>query len=190
MMADKKGKIIAVSSPSGGGKTTIVKKILQHFPQLVFSVSATTRPKRSDETDGAEYFFITEDQFKQKIENDEFVEWERFYDYYYGTFKSYITDNISKGKSVLLEVDVKGAISLKKLYPDAYLIFIDPPSLEEIVRRLKNRNTENSEDLQKRIDRAKMEIGLKDKFDYIIQNIDLDKATASVLGLINKIIKE
>ncbi len=186
----KKGKIIAVSSPSGGGKTTIVKKILHQFPELVFSVSATTRPKRKNEAHGVEYFFITEDEFKKHIENDDFVEWERFYDYYYGTFKSFIAENINNGRSVVLEVDVKGALSLKKIYPESFLIFIDPPSFDELVKRLKNRNTENLEDFQKRIDRAKMELELKEKFDFIVENKVLEKATNEAISLINKIIKE
>lgn len=185
-----KGKIIAVSSPSGGGKTTIVKRILKQFPEVVFSVSATTRPKRRNETHGVEYLFITEAQFKLHIENNDFVEWERFYDYYYGTFKRFITENVEKGKSVLLEVDVKGALSLKRIYPESHLIFIDPPSLEELVERLKNRNTESPEDFQKRIDRAKMELALKKEFDYVIENKVLEKATLEALSLISKIIKE
>lgn len=187
---NKKGKIIAVSSPSGGGKTTIVKRILKEYPELVFSVSATTRPKRKNEKHGVEYYFISEKEFKNHIENNNFVEWERFYDYYYGTFKSFITDNIEKGKSLVLEVDVKGALSLKQIYPESHLIFIDPPSLDELVKRLRNRNTESPEDFQKRIDRAKMELELKEKFDYVVENKVLEKAISEVLSLINKIIKE
>jgi len=186
----KKGKIIAVSSPSGGGKTTIVKRILKEFPELVFSVSATTRPQRKNEKHSVEYYFISEEEFKKHIENNDFVEWERFYDYYYGTFKSFITDHIEKGNSVVLEVDVKGALSLKKIYPESHLIFIDPPSLDELVKRLRNRNTESPEDFQKRIDRAKMELELKEKFDYVVENKILEKATTEVLSLISKIIKE
>lgn len=187
---NKKGKIIAVSSPSGGGKTTIVKNILKEFPELIFSVSATTRPKRKNEKHAVEYYFISEKEFKNHIENNDFVEWERFYDYYYGTFKSFITDNVEKGKSLVLEVDVKGALSLKKIYPESHLIFIDPPSLDELVKRLRNRNTESPEDFQKRIDRAKMELELKGKFDYVVENKVLEKAISEVLSLINKIIKE
>lgn len=186
----KKGKIIAVASPSGGGKTTIVRRILKQFPELIFSVSATTRPKRPDEIHGADYFFISEDEFKQRIENDEFVEWERFYDYYYGTFKSFISENIEEGRSLVLEVDVKGALSLKKIYPESNLIFIDPPSLDELIKRLKIRNTESPEDFQKRIDRAKMELELKEKFDFIVENKVLEKASEEAISLVSKILKE
>jgi len=186
----KNGLIIAVSAPSGTGKTTIVKKILSDFPELVFSISATTRKKRDYETEGVEYFFISEEDFKSKIEKGEFIEWEKFYDYYYGTFKSYIEDNIKQGKSVIVEIDVKGALELKKIYPDSVLIFIYPPSLDELEKRLTNRQTENETDLKKRIERAKMELSLKDKFDYFIENDDLEKAISETESLIKKIIYE
>jgi guanylate kinase len=186
----KKGEIIAVSAPSGGGKTTIVKQILKKFPEIVFSVSATTRPKRESEKNGVEYYFITEAEFKQKINNDEFVEWEKFYDYYYGTFKSVVEENVKYGKSVLLEVDVKGAISLKRIYPEAHLIYITPPSFEELVKRLRERRTESESDMKKRIERAKMELSVKDKFDYFIDNKDLNKAINDTSDLINKILNK
>ncbi|MFZ1520467.1 MAG: guanylate kinase [Ignavibacteriaceae bacterium] len=187
---ENKGKIIAISSPSGGGKTSVVKQILKDFPQIIFSVSATTRPKRSNEVNGVDYFFVDEREFELKIKNDEFIEWERFYDYYYGTLKSFVDDNINNGKSVLFEVDVKGALSLKKIYPESILIFIDPPTYEELVKRLKNRKTESPEDLQKRIDRAKMELSYKNKFDYIFVNDELNKVYKSVKSLIKEIINK
>jgi len=186
----KKGKLIAISAPSGTGKTTIIREVLKLFPDIVFSVSATTRAKRDDEEDGKHYYFISEEEFKKKIENDEFIEWEKFYDYYYGTYKSFVEDVINKGKSVILEIDVYGALKLKKIYPNSELIYIVPPSIEELTRRLKNRNTECNEDLQKRIDRAKMELSLKDKFDYLVKNTDLDKALEQIKNLIEKIIKK
>lgn len=189
-MSEKKGKIFVISSPSGGGKTTIVRRILAEFPEIVFSVSATTRPKRPDEIDGVHYFFLTEEKFLEKIKNDEFIEWERFYDYYYGTLKTFVIDNIQSGKSVLLEIDVKGALSVKKIFPDSILIFIDVPSFEELVNRLKKRKTESETDLQKRIDRAKMELSYKDKFDYIFVNKDLEEVTSQIKSLIKEILKK
>lgn len=189
-MKDGKRKLIVFSAPSGAGKTTIVKEILKKFPQLVFSISATTRPKREIEKDGVEYYFLTEKKFKSKIEKNEFIEWEKFYDYYYGTYKSVIDDNITAGKPVLLELDVKGALSIKRLYPDAQLIYISPPSFEELVERLRKRKTENESDFRKRVDRAKMELSLKDKFDFIIENTELDKAIKEAKSLVNKILKE
>ncbi len=187
-MKGKKGVIIAVSAPSGAGKTTIVKNLLKEYPELVFSVSATTRKKRENEKDGVDYFFISEDEFRGKIENNEFVEWEKFYDYYYGTLKSYVEDNINAGRSVILEIDVKGALEVKKIYPGAVLVFVLPPSFEELVSRLTKRKTENEEDLKKRIERAKMELGLKDKFDYFIENNELNTAISDARNLIEKII--
>ena len=111
------GKIIVISSASGGGKTSVVKQILKDFPEIVFSISVTTRPKRKNEVDGVDYFFVDDKEFERRIKNNEFIEWERFYDYYYGTLKSFIDDNIASGKSVLFEVDVKGALALKRIYP-------------------------------------------------------------------------
>ncbi|MCX8106063.1 MAG: guanylate kinase [Ignavibacterium album] len=189
-MTDNKGKIIVISSPSGGGKTSIVRRILSEFPEIVFSVSATTRPKRPDEINGVHYFFLTEKEFEEKIKNNEFIEWERFYDYYYGTLKTFVLDNIENGKTVLLEIDVKGALSVKKLFPDAILIFIDVPSFEELVERLKKRRTESESDLQKRIDRAKMELSYKDKFDYIFVNKDLEEVTSQIKSLLIDLLKK
>lgn len=190
MEKSKSGKIIAVSGPSGGGKTSIVKQILKRFPEIVFSISATTRPRRPTEVDGVEYFFITEKQFKDKIDKGDFIEWEKFYDYYYGTFKSVVDENIVKNKSVLLEVDVKGALSLKKIYPEARLIYIMPPSFEELVKRLKGRRTESESDFKKRVERAKMELSLNDKFDYLVVNKDLNTAIDETSELIYKIINK
>ena len=190
MLNQTKGKLIVFSAASGAGKTTIVKEILKEFPQIIFSISATTRPKRETEIDGIEYFFLTEAEFQNKIENDDFIEWEKFYDYYYGTLKSFITENIEAGKPVLLELDVKGALTIKRLYPYAHLIYISPPSFEELVNRLRQRNTESESDFLKRIDRAKMELSLKGQFDYIIENKDLNKAVAEAKSLVNNILKE
>ncbi len=189
-MANSKGILFIVSAPSGTGKTTIVRRILKEFPEIVFSVSATTRKKRHNEKEGVDYFFLTEDEFRNKIEAGEFAEWEKFYDYYYGTFRNYIDKNLQNGSSVLLEIDVKGALKLKECYPDAVLIFIVPPSFDELVNRLKNRRTEDEIDLKKRIERAELELRLKDKFDYFVHNVEIEKAVSDVKSLIENIIKE
>lgn len=185
-----KGKIIAVSAPSGAGKTTIVKQMLKLFPEIIFSVSATTRAKRPGEINGKDYFFISENEFKEKIKNNEFIEWERFYDYYYGTYKYFINEITEQNKTIILEVDVKGALQLKKIYPEAKLIFIYPPSSQELINRLKNRKTETSADFDKRVKRAKMELSLKDKFDYFVENNDLDKAILETKKIIKNILTE
>jgi len=189
-LENSKGILFIVSAPSGTGKTTIVKRILKEFSDIVFSVSATTRKKRENETDGTDYFFLTEDEFKAKIARKEFAEWEKFYDYYYGTFRKYIDENLDNGNNVLLEIDVKGAIKIKESYPDSVLIFILPPSFDELVNRLKNRRTEDETDLQKRIERAELELRLKEKFDYFINNDKIEKAVLDIKCLIENIIKE
>jgi len=184
----KKGEIIVVSGPSGAGKTTIVKKILKLYPEITFSVSATTRLKRANEK--VEYYFLSDDKFKDRINKNEFVEWEKFYDYYYGTFKSSIDDNINAGRSVLLEIDVKGALSIKEIYSNSHLVYIMPPSYDVLIERLKNRQTETKEDLQKRILRAKMELSLKDQFHYIVINENLNKAIEETSIIIKKILNK
>lgn len=189
-MITNKPKLFVFSAPSGSGKTTIVKEVLNSFPNFVFSISATTRKKRPNEKDGEDYFFITEKEFLERIEKNEFVEWEKFYDYYYGTLKSQIDNNIKNGRHTVFEVDVKGAISIKKYYPEAVLIFIAPPSIEELKQRLIKRNTETEEDLKKRIERAEMELSFKDKFDYVVSNSDLEFAKKEVKKIIEKEIKE
>ena len=187
---NKRGAIIAISAPSGTGKTSIVKRIINEIPGLIFSVSATTRKKRENEKNGVDYFFISEKEFKEKIKNNEFVEWEKVYDYYYGTFKKVIEENINNGRSVILEVDVKGALSIKKIYKEANLIYVIPPSHDELIRRLKNRKTDNDTDIKKRLERAIMELSIKDKFDYFVVNKDLDKAISDTRNIINNILNK
>jgi len=184
----RKGKLFVFAAPSGSGKTTIVKSVLCKFQNFIFSISATTRKKRDCEIDGKDYYFLSEGEFKKKIDNDEFVEWERFYDYYYGTPKSFVDNNLEKGISVLFDVDVKGALSIKKKYPDALLFFVMPPGFEELKKRLINRNTESEEDLKKRIERAEMEMSYADKkeFDFKVVNDDLEKAKLTIIEIIEK----
>ncbi len=179
-----KSKLFVFSAPSGSGKTTIVREILKCYPEFKFSVSATTRKKRDSEMDGFDYYFISEEDFQKKIDNNEFVEWEKFYDYYYGTLKSVIDNNIQKNLHTVFEVDVKGALSIKKAYPNSVLIFIAPPSIEELRKRLIKRNTETDIDLKKRVERAEMELSFKDQFNYVVSNIDLEYAKKEVKKII------
>ncbi|KAB2838669.1 MAG: guanylate kinase [Melioribacteraceae bacterium] len=186
----KKGRLFVFAAPSGSGKTTIARNVLNKFPELVFSISATTRNARNIEKHGKDYFFISEEEFKEKIEKNEFVEWEKFYDYYYGTLKSFVEKEIFNGVSVVLDIDVKGAVNIKESYPDAVLIFVSPPSLEELKSRLINRNTETDVDLKKRIERAEMEMSYKNKFDHVILNDDLEKAKKEAEEIIKKYINQ
>lgn len=182
----RRARLIVFSAPSGSGKTTIVREVLTCYKDFVFSISATTRKKRQTEKNGIDYFFISEEEFKNKIDSGDFVEWEKFYDYYYGTLKSVVDGNLQNGLTTVFEVDVKGAISIKKVYPDAVLIFIVPPSIEELKKRLIKRNTETDDDLKKRIERAEMELSYKDKFDYVVSNINLEEAKKEVKEIIEK----
>lgn len=185
-MKGTKGKLFVFSAPSGSGKTTIIKNVLEKFPELIFSISFTTRKKRLSEIDGKDYFFISEKEFKNKIENDEFLEWGKFFGYYYGTLKSFIFENLNKGISIVLEVDVKGALNIKDVYHDSILIFISPPSINELKIRLHNRKTESDKDFKKRIERAEMELKFRSKFDYDIINKDLENAKEEVNKIISK----
>ncbi len=185
MLKDKKGKLFVFSAPSGTGKTTIIKNVMEEFPELSFSISATTRGKRITETDRVDYFFMNKEGFKEKVRNEEFLEWGKFFGYYYGTLKDLVFEKINNGISILLEVDVKGALNIKDVYHDSVLIFISPPSIEELKKRLLNRKTESDEDFNKRITRAEMELNYRGKFDYNVYNYNLDDAQKEV----NEIIK-
>jgi guanylate kinase len=184
----KKGRLLVFSAPSGAGKTTIVRSVLNKFPELTFSISATTRERRETEIDGKHYFFISENEFKNKIDKNEFVEWEKFYDYYYGTLKNHIETLINNGKNVVLEVDVKGALKIKKVYPDSVLIYVLPPSFDILKDRLVKRNTESAEDLNKRLERVELELSYKDHFEHIIVNDNLDKAKEEAIFIIENIL--
>ncbi len=184
-MSDKKGKLFVFSAPSGSGKTTIIKNVLSEFSQLSFSISATTRSKRPTEENGIDYYFLNVEDFKKKVENEEFLEWGKFFGYYYGTLKELVFQKINTGNSIVLEVDVKGALNIKEVYPDSVLIFISPPSIDELKSRLKNRQTESDEDFEKRIERAEMELNYREKFDYNVYNYNLEDAKLEV----NEIIK-
>lgn len=178
MNAVSQGKILIITAPSGAGKTSIVKELLKTYPQLVFSVSAATRAPRANEKDGMDYYFISVEDFKNKIAADEFAEWQMVYEgKYYGTLKSELQRIWNEGKLPVLDIDVKGAENVKKIYPNNSLgIFIQPPSIDVLLQRLKGRGTESAETLKARIDKAEYELSFKDKFDKVVLNDDLEKA--------------
>lgn len=184
-----KAKLIVISAPSGSGKTSVMKEILKlNTDGLTFSVSATTRERRPNETNGVEYYFLTEEEFKRKLDNDEFVEWENIYGDYYGTLKSEVDRLLQGDKSILFELDVNGSLQLKKIYPEANLIFIVPPSIEVLEDRLKNRNTETPDKLAKRIERAKMELDKAKYFDFEVKNYELADAVIEVNKIVQKLL--
>jgi guanylate kinase len=180
------GKLIVVAAPSGAGKTTVVKYLLQQLPQLAFSVSAATREKRANEIDGKDYYFISPDDFKTKISNDEFVEWEMVYeDKYYGTLNSELQRIWNENKHVIFDVDVVGGLNIKQKYPAKTLaIFIKPPDILTLVQRLQNRNTEDEKSLQERINKAEHEISYAPMFDSIILNDNLSTTLTEVEMLV------
>ena len=189
-MASAQGKILIISAPSGSGKTTILKRVLAETPEVTYSVSATTRKPRNNEVHGKDYFFVSEEEFLKGIKEGAFVEWEKVYDYYYGTYKNFIFDIINQGRHILLEIDVKGALNIKSQFPESVSVFIIPPDIETLRQRLQNRKTESEADLKKRLDLAVHELQEKDKFDYRVVNAELDTAVKELHDLILKIIKK
>ncbi len=181
------GKLVIISAPSGAGKTTIVKHLLDSGLNLIFSISATTRPLRGNETDGEDYYFMTVSEFKKRVENNEFVEWEEVYkDQLYGTLKSELERIWAKGNNVLFDVDAKGGINLKKKFgTKSVAIFIMPPSVEELENRLVKRGTDSQEKIRMRVEKAMEEIKLANQFDSVIVNYQLDKAKEEAFDIVS-----
>ena len=186
-----KGKLIVVSAPSGCGKSTIINNILDTKDfDLAFSVSATNRPPRAGEEDGVHYHFLSTERFRDAVANGEFVEWEEVYPgRYYGTLRSEIDLQLTKGHNVILDIDVKGAVNVKKLYgDDCITIFIAPPSIEVLAQRLRSRGTDPEEVISTRLARAEYELGFADKFDTRVINDVLPEAVAETAGIIEAFI--
>jgi guanylate kinase len=180
-----RGKLFIFSAPSGSGKSTIINWLMENHPELnmKFSISCTSRPPRGKEQNGVEYFFLTPEEFRKKIADDEFVEYEEVYtDRYYGTLKSQVEKQLENGENVVFDVDVHGAMNIKKAYgSQALSLFIQPPSVEELRKRLTGRGTEVAEEIEKRIGRAEYELTFAEKFDTVIINDDLEKAKEETL---------
>ncbi len=185
----KNQKLIVFSAPSGSGKTTIVKHLVKKFPNLGFSISACTRDKRGRiEENGKDYYFLTPDDFRHRIENHEFVEWEEVYEgAFYGTLKSEVERIWSIGKVAIFDVDVKGGLSLKEYYKEkALTIFVKVPSVEELKDRLKGRGTESDDSISRRMFKVKFEMGFQDQFDYILLNDDLEKTLLTAEKIVDE----
>lgn len=177
--------LIVLSAPSGAGKTTVARHLLTTFPQMRFSVSATTRQQRPGEQHGIDYFFLSRDEFRRAIEENDLIEYEEIFGNYYGSLRSVVSEAVSRGEFLVFDVDVKGALSLRQAFPDdTLLIFVAPPSLQALEQRLTARHTETAEQISTRLARAEMELAHQDMFDVILVNSDLkqtlDRAEALV----------
>ncbi|MBF0541005.1 MAG: guanylate kinase [Nitrospirae bacterium] len=179
-----KGTLFIVSAPSGTGKTTLCKKLIENIPDLKESVSYTTRPPRTGEVNNVNYTFITHKQFKQKLENNEFLEYAEVFGNYYGTSQKRVEDILLSGCDVLLDIDTQGAIQLKQRMKNIVTIFILPPSLEVLAQRLKDRNTNTSEDIAVRLDKSRAEIKEFEKYDFLVVNDELIKAYKDIESII------
>ncbi|HOJ33471.1 MAG TPA: guanylate kinase [Candidatus Hydrogenedentes bacterium] len=182
----KNGKIFIISGPSGSGKHAIIKELIDKDPRLVLSISATTRPARPGEVNGKDYYFLSQEEFSKKIENNEFVEWAQVHGYRYGTLRAELLRHIESGKDVILQVDVQGMRGLKQADLDTITIFIVPPSLEELRKRLNKRGTESEEALAIRLANAQHELNAQRDYDYIVVNDVLPKAVEEVQRIIEE----
>ncbi len=178
-------KLFVLSAPSGTGKNTLLKILLKEMDNIEESVSYTTRAPRSDETDGVEYFFVSKEEFEKRIQENDFLEYANVFGNYYGTSKSQVNGILAKNKHAILVIDTQGAMKVKQKFP-AVLIFVLPPSLEELRRRLQERNTEDEQTIEKRLSWAKKEIEKKDAYDYVIINDQLKKAYQELKSIIIK----
>ncbi len=181
---NKKGILVVVSGFSGAGKGTLMKMLMENYDNYSLSISATTRAPREGEVNGKDYFFVTKEEFQRMINNDELLEYAQYVDNYYGTPRSYVESELEKGKDVILEIEIQGALSIHGRYPDSLLIFVTPPSAKELKRRLINRGTETEENIKKRLNRAAQEAVGVENYDYILINDDLNESLERLHKLI------
>jgi guanylate kinase len=178
------GNLYVVSGPSGAGKGTVLAQVMSLVPDAWESVSCTTRKPRPGEVDGVSYFFKTDEEFERLIENDGLLEWARVHDHYYGTPRAQVMEHVAAGDQVILEIDVQGAFQVRRRMPEAILVFIAPPSLEELRRRLLGRGTETPAEIKTRLGNAELEMARQGEYDYVIVNDDLKRAVDELVSLI------
>ncbi len=179
------GVLLVLSGPSGAGKGTICQMLCDIRKDLAYSVSATTRPPRKGEVDGDDYFFVSVERFKEMIANDELLEYAEIYGNYYGTPRSYVMSILDQGRDVVLEIDPQGALQVKASFPDAVFVFIVPPSLDELTKRIYKRGTDSEEVIKRRLSAATSELAYASKYDYIVVNDEAEKATNKVSNIID-----
>lgn len=179
------GNLFVVSGPSAAGKGTLLSQVIERIPDAWVSVSATTRSPRPGEIEGVHYFFLDTDHFKSLVEQDGFLEWAQVHDNYYGTLKQSVIDHMNAGDQVILEIDVQGALQVRKALPEAHLVFIEPPSLEELERRLRQRGTETEDVISSRMKTAEVELAQKMEYDVQVVNDDLERAVDELVEVIN-----
>ena len=182
----KTGRLFIVSAPSGAGKTTLCNAVLKRFPTLCYSISHTTRAPRPGEQDGVDYFFISEDEFKERIRQDIWAEWAAVYGHYYGTSARFIDRHLSAGKDILLDIDYNGTRQILTRYPDSITIFIMPPSLASLEQRLLNRGSDSAETIAKRLKNAKTEMAQKDHYQHIVVNDSLSRAIDRLSAILSE----
>jgi len=176
----QKGLLVVISAPSGTGKGTLLKRLSEKDKSIRCSVSATTRSPRKDEIDGKDYFFKTVEEFEKMISGDELIEWVEYCDNYYGTPRQYVSELLNEGYNVILEIEVEGALKVRKKFPESILIFILPPSFAELEKRIKSRGTESLDTIKKRLEQARKEIQFIHNYDYVIVNSEIDKAAEEI----------
>jgi guanylate kinase len=177
---EKKGTLFVISAPSGAGKTTLIRQVLKRFPQLSYSISHTTRLPRNGETHGQDYFFITEQEFQSRISQEQWIEWAQVHGNYYGTSRAFVSEELKKGKHLLLDIDVQGARQIMKFEPGVVSIFILPPSMDILRQRLENRGTDSPSVISQRMENAQWEMAQQSAYDHVIVNDDFDQAVVDL----------